>query len=316
MGTRQVVGSTRARDESIWACQIGPVFGKVKLAGLRRSDIAGWVADLADDYAVATVTRCLVVLKKCLTDAVAEGLIGASPAAGIKPPRPEQVERRFLALAELARLEAAIDPHWRLVIPFAAQTGLRIGELAALTVGDLNLAAREVRVRATAVGVPMRVSGANVRRQLHQPKTRHGQRVVPTLTDPLARRIVTYIAERGLGPTDPLFAGPRGGPMDSGNWRNRVWAPAVEAARLADPQPTPHSLRHTAVALWIAAGADRLTVARWAGHGDAGFTERVYGHLFPDTHDRTRTALEAVLAGHVTRLPTRGSQVGLSATSG
>ena len=104
--------------------------------------------------------------------------------------------------------------------------------------------------------------------------------------------------------------------MDPGNWRNRVWAPAVEAARLADPQPTPHSLRHTAVALWIAAGADRLTVARWAGHGDAGFTERVYGHLFPDTHDRTRAALEAVLAGHITRLPSRGTLAGPSVTAG
>jgi hypothetical protein len=39
----------------------------------------------------------------------------------------------------------------RLVVPFAA-SGLRIGELAALGVVDFNLATREVRVRATAVG--------------------------------------------------------------------------------------------------------------------------------------------------------------------
>jgi hypothetical protein len=38
MATRQVVGSTRARDESIRACQIELVFGKVRLAG------PGWAA--------------------------------------------------------------------------------------------------------------------------------------------------------------------------------------------------------------------------------------------------------------------------------
>ena len=33
MATRPVVGSTRARDESIRTFQIEPVFGKVRLAG-------------------------------------------------------------------------------------------------------------------------------------------------------------------------------------------------------------------------------------------------------------------------------------------
>ena len=93
----------------------------------------------------------LVVVKKCFSDAVAEGLIGASPALSVKPPRPDQIERRFLTLGELNRIEAAMVKRWRIVVPFAACTGLRIGELAALRTADLNLAAREVKVRATAV---------------------------------------------------------------------------------------------------------------------------------------------------------------------
>jgi hypothetical protein len=99
MRTRQIVDSTRARDESIWACHLEPVFGAIPLAKLRRSDIAAWVVDLVDaDLAPTTVTRCVAALKKALTDAVAEGLITASPAAGVKPPRPDQIERRFLTL--------------------------------------------------------------------------------------------------------------------------------------------------------------------------------------------------------------------------
>jgi len=301
--TRQVSSSTRAREESIWRCQVEPHFGSTRLADLRRSDIAAWTAGMSGELAPATVTRCLVTLKKLLTDAVTEGLIATSPAATVKSPREGRVERRFLTVAELTRLEQVIAPRWALVVPFASVTGLRIGELAALRVSDLNLAAGEVTVRATAVSVPLEVSGGDTRRQIHPTKTFAGERTVPTITAALRERLAAMIDERGLGPSDWLFTGRDEGPMTPGNWRNRVWATAVKGARIADPQPTPHSLRHTAVALWIAAGVDRLTVARWAGHTDAGFMERAYGHLWRDDHTDTQNAIDALLGGgQVTKL--------------
>jgi site-specific recombinase XerD len=103
--TRQVTSSTRAREQSIWTCQIEPHFGAVRLADLRRSDVAAWTASLSGELAPATVTRCLVTLKKVLTDAVTEGLIATSWAATVKAPRQGRVERRFLTVDELTRLE-------------------------------------------------------------------------------------------------------------------------------------------------------------------------------------------------------------------
>jgi integrase len=297
MRTRQIVDSTRARDESIWACHIEPAFGVMPLAKIRRSDVAAWVVELREDLAPSTVTRCLVVVKKCFSDAVAEGLIAASPALSVKPPRPDHIERRFLTLDELNRIEAAMARRWRIVVPFAACTGLRIGELAALRTADVNLAAREVKVRATAVGVSKRVSNRDTRRQEHLPKTSSSERTVPTITDELAERLARHITDQGLERGDLLFTGRQGGPMTPDNWRRRIWDTAVEKARLVDPQPTPHSLRHTAVALWIGADADRLTVGRWAGHADSSFTERAYGHLWKQDHTDTRAAIAELLSG-------------------
>jgi len=302
--TRPVSSSTRAREQSIWRCQVEPRFGSTRLADLRRSDIAAWTASMSGELAPATVTRCLVTLKKLLIDAVSEGLIATSPAAGVTPPRPGRVERRLLTVGELTRLEEAIDPRWAVVVPFATTTGLRIGELAALRVRDLRLAAGEVVVRSTAVSVPLVVSGSDVRRQIHPTKTFAGDRTVPTLHTALRERLAAMIDERGLGPNDWMFTGRDGGPMTPDNWRSRIWRPAVERAGICDPQPTPHSLRHTAVAIWIAAGVDRLTVARWAGHTDAAFMERVYGHLWRDDHADTRDAIATLLGGgQVTKLP-------------
>jgi integrase len=297
MPSRRITDSTKEREEAIWRRHIEPTFGGYRLVDLRRSDIAAWSVSLDRTLAPATVGRCLLLLKKCLSDAVAEGMIAASPAASVAPPERGRVERRFLSLDELQRLEAAVEAWWGLVVPFAATTGLRIGEIAALKVGDLGLAAREVRVSATAVGVSRRVSGDEIRRQVHRPKTTAGERVVPTITDELAERLAVHIDERGLSLDDWLFSGRRGGPMDPAVWRSRVWRPAVERAGLADPKPTPHALRHTAVALWIGAGADRYTVSQWAGHTDASFTERVYGHLWQKDHSETRAAIAELLGG-------------------
>ena len=72
-----------------------------------------------------------------------------------------------------------------------------------------------------------------------------------------------------------------------------------------------HDLRHTAVALWIAAGANPKEVAARAGHASVSFTLDRYGHLYPaDTALRDR--LDALYGtaqpapdGTVVRLPRR-----------
>ena len=197
--TRQVSSSTKAREQSIWTCRIEPRFGAVRLADLRRSDIAAWTVSMSGELAPAPVIRCLVTLKKLLTDAVSEGLITATPAAAVKPPRSGQAERRFFTDGELDRLEEAIDPRWAVVVPFATTTGLRIGELAALRVRDLRLAAGEVVVRSTAVSVPLEMSGSDVRRQIHPTKTFAGERTVPTIHPALRDRLAARRLLRVLG---------------------------------------------------------------------------------------------------------------------
>jgi hypothetical protein len=59
-----------------------------------------------------------------------------------------------------------------------------------------------------------------------------------------------------------------------------VWRPATRAAGL--DRLRIHDLRHTAVALWIAAGANPKEVAARAGHASVSFTLDRYGHLDPE----------------------------------
>jgi Phage integrase family len=113
-----------------------------------------------------------------------------------------------------------------------------------------------------------------------------------------------------VGPADAhVFTAEKGGVLRTSNFRIKVWLPAVRAAGLAPLRP--HDLRHTAVALWIAAGANPTEVSVRAGHTSVSFTLDRYGHLFPghDAELRDRLdamhaqGLQAVPAGTVVELP-------------
>jgi hypothetical protein len=73
-----------------------------------------------------------------------------------------------------------------------------------------------------------------------------------------------------------------------------------------------HDLRHTAVALWIAAGANPKEVSTRAGHASVSFTLDRYGHLYPEADTALRDRLDALYgtaqtapASPVVRLPRR-----------
>jgi hypothetical protein len=125
----------------------------------------------------------------------------------------------------------------------------------------------------------------------------------------VAEELADHLAEPGE-PEDFVFTAPQGGPLRVTAFRARVWRPATRAAGLDGLRI--HDLRHTAVALWIAAGANPKEVAARAGHASVSFTLDRHGHLYPEADTALRDHLDALYgsarpppAGTVVRLPLR-----------
>ena len=96
-------------------------------------------------------------------------------------------------------------------------------------------------------------------------------------------------------PEDLVFRSSEGEPTRLSNWRHRVWEPAVRKAGLEHLRP--HDLRHTVVALWIAAGASPREIAARAGHSSVVTVLDRYGHLLPGSEDKVNAALDAMASG-------------------
>ncbi len=74
-----------------------------------------------------------------------------------------------------------------------------------------------------------------------------------------------------------------------------MWRPAAERAGLSGV--TFHGLRHSFVAILVAAGCNVREVSEWAGHNNVAFTQTRYGGLFEDGSDEAESRLDALLSG-------------------
>lgn len=68
-----------------------------------------------------------------------------------------------------------------------------------------------------------------------------------------------------------------------------------------------HDLRHYYASLLIRHGESVKTVQARLGHASAAETLDTYSHLWPDSDDRTREAVDAVLGSPADSLRTEGS---------
>jgi integrase len=84
-------------------------------------------------------------------------------------------------------------------------------------------------------------------------------------------------------PASLVFTAPEGGPVDDGNFRDRIWYPAAVAAGIR--RFPPRIMRHTAASWLVIDGVPLYDVQALLGHESYRTTER-YAHLAPDAHDK------------------------------
>jgi integrase len=270
--TNNVRPTTVVRDRMLLDRYLLPRFGPLALASISQRDVRAWVTELtAKGLAPATVHKCYQVLTKILAAAVEGGMISRSPCRQIPLPKIERAEMRFLTVAEVRRLAVAVGPSYRALILLGAYGGLRIGEMTGLRRKRLDLAAGVVEVAEV-------VTEMHGHLYLGPPKTTAGRRRVG-LPRVVVEALQEHLAGRSIEPDGFVFALSNGGPLRTANFRTRIWRPATRAAGLEGLRI--HDLRHTAVALWIAAGAGPKEVATRAGHTSVSFTLDRYGHLYP-----------------------------------
>lgn len=242
-GPRPLRASTRADYESIYRTHLGPAFASLPLSTLDGTAVARFTIGLtASGVSPKRLSNILVPLRACLRWHHRMGARDRDPTAWFDPPARAAQERRILEPAQIESLLSELPPTHRPMIAFAAYTGVRAGELRALTWADIDLDARTARVDKT-----------YYRDQLQRSTKSGYDRLIP-----IPPHVIEILADWNNrcppSPANLCFPGPKGRPLDLDTFRARVFKPALLRAGLP-PDIRIHDLRHTSASLYLKSGA-------------------------------------------------------------
>ncbi|WP_418277306.1 tyrosine recombinase XerC [Isoptericola jiangsuensis] len=246
--------------------------GAASLEQIDLTLLRGWLGHQADrGLSRATLSRRGAAARAFLRWAQRDGLIAVDPSVRLASPKIPRSLPTVLSTTAAARLldvaartadEAPAEHRPAALRSWAAAellygSGVRVGELVAVDLGDLDATDRLVRVLG---------KGGK-------------ERVVP-FGVPAARALAAWTsqgrAELVRADSPPaLFLGDRGG-----RWGQRQAREAVHALAAAAgvDDVAPHALRHSAATHLLAGGSDLRSVQEVLGHADLGTTQR-YTHV-------------------------------------
>ncbi|WP_084124936.1 site-specific integrase [Demequina sp. NBRC 110054] len=196
------------------------------------------------------------LLHAILTTAVDDELLTSNPARIPGAGHVFHAERMPLTASEVADLADAMPEHLRVAVLVAAWSGLRPGEVFALTRDDIDIDAGQLTVRRTMIEIPDQPV------TFGPPKTAAGRRKVALpglVTEALAEHLTTHPSR----PDALVFTTSTGNPVRSG-----ARSVAMRTARNAIGRPdiTWHHLRHTGATLAAQAGATQAELMHRIGH--------------------------------------------------
>ena len=283
--------TTWARLETTMQKQVLPFSATRPFARSRMRASDNGSQSPASGLSAATTRKAVFALRQCLDAAIADNRLQFNPATAVPLPterqKPRAIYRRARLSASWMRCLLSIAPScWSGRTPdFGGEKLQGCGRR------DIDPMRSRIRITSTAVELRGQVTLDN------EPKTTRSKRSVPVARS-VMRRLEDHLSEFVDSTADALvFTAPAGGPLFR-SWGRNVLRPAVLRAGLANI--TFHGLRHSFVAIMVAAGCNVREVSEWAGHNSVAFTLTRYGGLFEDNTDAAIDRLDALLGDKVT----------------
>lgn len=296
----------------------GYAIGRETLASLTRPDVIRWAKSLADNYAAVPARESLAFLRNALEEARKDGFIHANPANDVTSPAKQAKapaawlsdEARFELLSELNETLGAAGVGTReytnaLAVKLALFTGLRGGEVCALTWADVDLGEKPCVTVRRSIGRGEDEGGKEYT-YIKTPKSERGKRTVPLyegeasggLCEDLRRyraALEEQITEKRVPyALESLYVV---GPANEGSYKDpklvsRAFKRTCERLNLTTTngsRPHFHDLRHTYATVAAHSGVPETALMEAMGHSSIGVTHAYYIGVDPDA---TRIAME------------------------
>jgi integrase len=291
-------------------CYLTPALGKIPLARLKPSQVEHALAEFVATgrpraagekhrpVSPLTARHVRATLRRALTEAVRDALVGRNAAGDARPPYVPHRPVTYLEAPQVRRLlDATADDEFGPLYAVAVSTGLRLGELLGLAWPDVDLAAGTLTVRRS---LAMATEGGWA---LAQPKSARARRTIPLPAvsgDALRRQHTRQDAARAAAGSAwqdrnrLVFTDTIGRPLHP-HAVSSAFQRAREAAGV--PHVRFHDLRHSAATLMLAEGVPLAVISEWLGHSGIAVTAAHYAAVVPALRQDAANAMDRALAG-------------------
>lgn len=253
-------GRAIIKGEGCYARLLG-TFGAKRADAITLADVERFKHMLAERVSVATVNRNLTLLRAIFNRGLRHDRIKGSPMRTMKLDKENNWRRRVLSAEEEPRLLRALPKRLRPLAVGALHTGMRLGELLALTWKDIDFANGTIIIR----------------------EAKSGEGRIAWMS-PIASATLKALRRERIGGgaagadlsivrDQHVFQDARGAARTN-LWR--YWCVALKKARIEDLRF--HDLRHTFASRLVNQGVDLYRVKTLIGHKTLRMTER-YAHV-------------------------------------
>ncbi len=226
--------NTELTYRSHYRAGIAPTFAHTRLADITVERVQKWVAaQRKRGTKPSTIKARLKTLQTVLAarkgkSALRDGKISANPCYGVSVPFEPEREVTIFDPDEFTLIVAALPPWYQAMAMTWLETGVRWGELQALTPADFT--GTLVWVQRTVIEVGRKYSENGTRFRLKDyPKTRSRRRL--RVSPELVTVVQALVEQRGLGPRDRLFGMWQRTDLGLVPKRTDVWADGLPMSR-------------------------------------------------------------------------------------
>jgi len=254
--------------------RILPRLGDRALETIQPADVADLIAEL---HARGMARESIRKTKATLAMVLDFGGLKPNPArdTSVKLPRDERAEVQPPTVSHVEAVLRLVPSGYRLPLLVLDATGMRVGELEALTWGDVDELAGRWRVSQAVA------------------KTRRARWV------PVPERLFEHVV--ALVPREDRELD---GQVFDGFGADRLRTAITRACKAAGvPAFSPHDLRHRRATLWHLSGVPVVEAAAWLGHAPQVHV-KTYAHA--TLGNREEVDYEALLDGETNRMRSRG----------
>jgi integrase/recombinase XerC len=229
--------------------------------------LRGWLGQLARTHAASSLARKIAAVRTWMRWMRRRGEIAHCPADELATPKVRRPLPTFLSVDAAAEVVEAPDASTargvrdRAILELLYGSGLRVGELVRLSLGDVDLAERAARV--VGKGKKERIVPL-------------GGKCAAAVERYLARRAELAHARTKVLDATALFVTVRGRRIGTRAVQALVKAYGGLGAGRADLHP--HALRHTCATHMLDGGADLRAIQELLGHASLSTTQR-YTHV-------------------------------------